>query len=114
MEYSNGFDKANKTIHSYNSVHDFETAHSQKSDIIYGKLVQRAPESISDLMADQYSRDYIQILNKQDQKDQIKISIIKKNESCSKSDSEISSWPEWEASMICLRAPKYCLTKQIQ
>ena len=81
-EYStNGFEQGNRTVNSYKSASDFDSYHSvQNSERVYGKLVQRAPEAISDLIADQFSRDYLKVLSKQEQKDQLKINIMKKNE----------------------------------
>ena len=35
---------------------------------------------MTDLIADQYSRDYLRVLSKQEQKDQAKMQVIKKNE----------------------------------
>ena len=74
-EYSNGFDQnADQTIKSHKSVSDFGSTQGQNStERVYGKLVDRAPETMQDLIADQYSRDYIKALAQQDRKDQVKI-----------------------------------------
>ena len=84
-EYSNnGFEQANRTINSYKSASDFDRNSNQNSnqssDRVYGKLVQRAPEAMSDLLADQFSRDYVKVMSKQEKKDQLKINIMKKND----------------------------------
>ena len=67
-EYSNnGFEQGNRTINSYKSASDFDNSHhnsNQSSERVYGKLVQRAPEAMSDLLADQFSRDYVKVMNK--------------------------------------------------